>query len=192
MATKVRLRWGVVIAVAAIVIAGALASCGNTEVQTTSSSSPSWQGQGVSLTWGQGWGPDSNRVMHSPVESLLGAPVLCELLHQKPYGQILLMSRELGAGETLQSVFGTTYDRLAIDHPTTLMHLTGGTTTVDGLPALTKTYELPSGEPYYHYWDVWWETDGRLFVLAGWTYTYFVDEILPDFEQMRSGLVVND
>jgi hypothetical protein len=91
----------------------------------------------------------------------------------------------LRADETLQGVFAWTYDRVAVDHPGGLRDLVGGTTTVDGLRAPTKTYELPSGEPYDRYWDVWWESAGRLFVLAGWTYAEHADEILTDFESVR-------
>jgi hypothetical protein len=185
MARQVRFKWGAVIAAAAVVFAGGLAGCGDTEAAKPGATQ-SWQGQGVSLTWGQGWHTGSYRVIRSPLESILGAPVLCGLSHGKPSGNILLLSRDLGADETLQSVFAGTYDRVVVDHPGSLRHLTGGTTTVDGLPALTKTYELPSGEPYYRYWDVWWESDGRLFVLAGWTYADHADEILADFESVRN------
>ena len=152
----------------------------------------SWQGQGISLAWPAGWDPDLKRVMPSPVEPLLGATVLCESQHKKPYGQVVLMTRVLTEGETLQGVFDKTYGELADAHRSTLMHPTSGSTTVSGLPALMESYAAPVGEPFYQYWDVWWESGRRLFVLEGWTYTDFADELHPDFEQMRSGLVMND
>jgi hypothetical protein len=146
-----------------------------------------WEGQGISLDWPESWRVDAERVMPSPLEPLLKPTILCELLHDQPYAQVLLMQWDPLPPVTLKGAFETTY-HLLIVATESYWHVTETTTVVNGLPALIKLYQHPIGEPVYQYWDVWTQHDQHVWILSGWTYTSFPPEIQPSFEWILHSL----
>jgi hypothetical protein len=149
-----------------------------------------WEGEGVSLAWPAGWKPfAAEEKMRWPLGRLLDCTLLFGLEQGDSYPRVELVNLELPPGETLQGAFGEAYETLEAEWGDSLRDVTGWTTSVDGLPALVKSYELPSGEPYYKHQDVWVESDGSLFVLAGrggvWT---FDEKVLPDLEAITQSL----
>jgi hypothetical protein len=165
--------------VAATVLAASLVcgGCGAGE-----STAGHWGGDAVSLDWPDGWRLEPERVMPSQLEYVLKTTVLCELRKDKPYGQAVLMVRDLAPGETLQSVFDETYAAVVAVNPLA-RELSDESTRVSGLPAVVKSYEAPVGEPFYEYRDVWVEKDGRLYVLAGWAYVGSASaQVWPGFD----------
>lgn len=172
----------------AVVFAACL-TCGGCE---GGSSAGHWEGGGVSLDWPEGWRLEPDTVGRSSyLEVLLDPSVLCELSRKEPYARVVLMERDLASGETVQGVFDETYEALAETHGSSLREVTGWSTTVSGQPALVKSYEAPSGEPYYQYEDVWLERDGRIYVLSVWAHISVDEQEIPvDFAEILESLDV--
>ena len=185
-----------------IIAAGGLvfAGCETLEVSTTIGGTVTtaevtaghWEEGGVSLDWPAGWKPASlEGEMRWPLGRLIDCTLLCRLEQGDTYPKVELVRLDLAAGETLQTAFDRAYVALAAEWGDSLREVTGWTITVDGSPALVKSYEIPHGEPYYKCQDVWVEREGSLYVLAGrggvWT---FDEDVLPDFEAMTQSLRV--
>jgi hypothetical protein len=188
-----------ILAILALAVGGfALAACETLEVSTTlgdtvTTTGPTarhWEEGGISLDWPEGWRAASlEGEMHWPLGRLIDCTLLCGLEQGETYPKVELVRRDLGAGETLQTAFDRAYVALAAEWGDSLREVSGWTITVNGSPALVKSYEIPHGEPYYKCQDVWVEWEGSLYVLAGrggvWT---FDEEVLPDFEAMTQSL----
>jgi hypothetical protein len=149
-----------------------------------------WEEEGVSLAWPAGWSPASlDENMRWPPGRLLDCTLLLGLERGDSYPRVELVKLGPPPGGTLQSAFDEAYEVLAAEWGDSLRDVTGWTTSVDGLPALVKSYELPHGEPYYKHQDVWIESKGSVFVLAGrdgvWT---FDKNVLPEFEVITQSL----
>lgn len=183
---KFKLVVGGALAAAILVACTVCAGCDD------DSSAGHWEGGGASLDWPEGWKVETSEGWRSSyLEVILQTEALCELSREKPYARTVLMTRDLVGGETLQSVFDRTYSEMAEFHGDSFREVTGWSTSVNGLPALVKSYEAPSGEPYYQYQDVWLERDGRLFVLTVWAHTAVDEQEIPaDFEEIVRGLDV--
>jgi hypothetical protein len=95
-----------------------------------------WEGQGISLDWPESWRVDAERVMPSPLEPLLKPTILCELLHDQPYAQVLLMQWDPLPPVTLKGAFETTY-HLLIVATESYWHVTETTTVVNGLLSIS-------------------------------------------------------
>jgi hypothetical protein len=166
-----------------------LAGCGGGSEGGSDGDSPAghWEGAGASLDWPLGWrlAPQSN--MPFALERVSGFAVQCRLSHSEPYGEIVLLTWDLAPGETPQSVFEQSYQTLAAAfHPELFRDVSGWSTSVGGLSALGKSYRAPSGEPFYRYWDVWVEHNGRLYVLTGWAKDTGPAATSPDLDRIRS------
>lgn len=129
--------------------------------------------------------------MSWPLGRLIDSTLLCALEREDPYRRVELVRLDLAPGATLQSVFDEAYAALAQEYGSSLREVTGGTTMVDGSPALVNSYEVPHGEPYYKCQDVWAESEGSLYVLTArggvWD---FEEKVLPDFEAMLQSLQI--
>ena len=122
-----------------------------------------------------------------PAGTLLKPTILCELLHDQPYAQVLLMQWDLVPPATLNDAFETTYRSLIADSKS-YWRITETATVVNGSPAWMRTYEHAIGEPVYQYWDVWMQNDQHVWILSGWTCTSLSPEIRPSFERILDSL----
>ncbi len=71
-------------------------------------------------------------------------------------------SKALTEGETLESLFHSTYDPIKDD----FREVSEKTTTVNGVPAFEISYQRPWGEPWWQFRDVWLEKEGAVFLLS--------------------------
>ncbi len=157
-------------------------------VATTEAAAGHWEDGGISLDWPAGWTPVSGEDMRWPLGRFLDCTLLFGL-DQPSYPRVELIRLESSPDKTLKSAFDESYSLLAAEWGDSMRDVSGWTAAVDGLPALVKSYKLPSGEPYYEHQDVWIDSGGTLYVLAArdgvWT---FDEKVLPDLDAITRSL----
>jgi hypothetical protein len=86
------------------------------------------------------------------------------------YRSIRIFRQQIPAGSNLEAIMLDAY-RLAekkLPHEKGILNASGPIT-VDGLPAVQRTYRVTSGEPAYEMRDIWIQKGNELFILAIWT-----------------------
>jgi len=159
-------------------------------VSTTEAAAGHWEGEGVSLDWPAGWrSVSSAENIRWPLGRFIDCTLLFALDQTDSYPRVELIRIESPSGGSLQEAFDEGYTTLAAEWGDSMREVSDWTSTVDGSPALVKSYELPSGEPYYEHQDVWFDHEGTLYVLTArdgvWT---FDEHVLPDLEAIARSL----
>ena len=92
----------------------------------------------------------------------LGLNILVEIKGSKWQPSVAITDRDIPAGSSFADVFEETYkDPL----PSINKVIDFENVSIDGLPALSKQYNRPWGEPWYTFKDTWVEKNGRIYVI---------------------------